>query len=171
MSVKQYASTEHYEKKLKSVMERFGAEWFNYDWGRHGGWIEFRIDGELYRFEHSVEKGKAHGQKLVYGSDAFAQLVLALEDLARLAERGIYNLKRWIEGMKYLPPPVVIPQCFLTLGFQSIPADVTEVHERYKTLSKQLHPDMPGGNEEAFKAMKQATEDAKRYLEGRDPNP
>jgi hypothetical protein len=147
-------------------MERFGAKEYNYDWGRHGGWIEFRIDCELYRFEHSVEKGKAHGQKLVYGSDAFAQLVLALEDLARLAERGIYNLKRWIEGMKFLPPPVTIPVFFIELGFHSIPASIAEVTDRYKTLAKQAHPDT-GGSNEAFIALQRATEDAKRYLEGK----
>ncbi len=166
MTGKRYGATENYEDKLKRVMERFKAEWYNYDWGRHGGWIEFRIDGELYRFEHSVEKGKAHGQKLVYGSDAFAQLVLALEDLARLAERGIYSLKRWIEGMKFLPPPVAIPECFQKLGFESIPADIAEVTDRYKTLAKQAHPDT-GGSNGAFIALQRATEDAKRYLEGK----
>ena len=33
----------------------------------------------------------------------FAQLVKTLEDIARMVERGIYDLSTWIEGMKTLP--------------------------------------------------------------------
>jgi hypothetical protein len=166
MASKQYGSAEQYEDKLAKVMQRFGAEEYNFDWGRRGGWVEFRINGILYRFDHSVEKAQANGQKIQYGSDAFAQLVLALEDLARLTERGIYKLQTWIEGMKFLPPTVSIPSFFIELGFQSIPASVSEITDRYKTLAKQAHPDT-GGSNEAFIALQRATEDAKRYLEGK----
>ena len=48
--------------------------------------------------------------KMAYGSDCFAQIVLSLEDLARMAERGIYELQTWLSGMQYLPPPVVVPE-------------------------------------------------------------
>lgn len=165
MAGKRYGDPEEYEEKLKRVMDRFGAEEYNFDWGRTGGWVEFRIDGELYRFDHSVEKAKANGQKIQYGSDAFAQLVLALEDLARLAERGIYKIKVWIEGMKYLPPPLQVPECFRILGFQSVPEDVEAVTDRFRSLSREKHPDILKDDGSAFKQIKQAAEEAKRYLE------
>ena len=89
-----------YEAKLARVMERLGAESYNYDWTRAACFIEFIYHGQLYRFEHSVEKAKTHGQNIVHVSDLFAQLVMTLEDIARMTERGIYELQSWIEGMK-----------------------------------------------------------------------
>ena len=81
-----------YESKLKRVMERLGITKYNYNWDRFEAWIEFTYKGTLYRFEHSVEKARKNGISLSYGSDAFAQLVLSLEDIARMTERGIYEL-------------------------------------------------------------------------------
>ena len=97
---KQYGDVSTYEGKLENVMKRLGAEEYNFDWSRTACWVEFRYKGQLYRFEHSVENAKMHGQHIVYGSDVFAQVVLALEDLARMTERGIYELQTWNIGMK-----------------------------------------------------------------------
>jgi hypothetical protein len=102
---KQYAAGELYEKKLTKVMERLGVITFNYNWDRFGCFIEFRYKNDLYRFDHTIEKARARGIDIKYGSDVFAQVVLALEDLARMVERGIYDLSTWVSGMKYLPPP------------------------------------------------------------------
>jgi hypothetical protein len=161
---KQYtAGPEAYEAKLKRVMERFGATDLNYNWDRHMAWVEFRLKGQLYRFDHSVDKAKERGFKLTYGSDVFAQLVIALEDLARMAERGIYELQTWLAGMKFLPPPIAVPGCFLALGFTDIPADVEEVKARFRTLAKQRHPDA-GGSAEAFMQLQQAADEAVSYM-------
>lgn len=165
MTRKKYGEPEAYEDKLAKVMQRFGTEEYNYDWNRGGGWVEFRIDGQLYRFDHSVDKAKANGQKIQYGSDAFAQLVLALEDLARLAERGIYKLQTWIEGMRFLPPPEKLPDYFKVLGFEHFPEDIAAVTDRYRSLAKQRHPDLLGDDGTMFKQLQQAAEEAKRYLE------
>lgn len=164
---KQYAAPDIYEKKLQRVMERMGVTDYNYDWGRHGAWIEFFYKGQLYRFDHSVEKARERGFNLTYGSDVFAQLVITLEDLARMAERGIYELQTWISGMKFLPPPTVLPECFKALGFTEIPADATEINTRFKTLAKQVHPDA-GGSEEAFIALQNAARKAVDYLNQED---
>lgn len=163
---KQYASPDAYEAKLARVMERMGAEQYNYNWDRYMAWVEFRLKGQPYRFDHSVEKAKARGFKLTYGSDVFAQLVIALEDLARMGERGIYELSTWLAGMKFLPPPVVVPECLRALGFEEIPADVEEVRARYKTLAKQLHPDA-GGSEEAFIRLQDMAKQAIEQMEGK----
>lgn len=161
---KQYASPDAYEAKLERVMERMGATSCNYNWDRHMAWVEFRLKGQLYRFDHSVEKAQARGFQLTYGSDVFAQLVISLEDLARMAERGIYELQTWLEGMKFLPPPVVVPECFKFLGFDKIPANAEEVRTRFKTLAKQAHPD-GGGSDEAFIALQDKTKQALEYFE------
>lgn len=163
MPKKQYAAGESYEKKLYRVMERLGAQLSNYNWDRFGCWVEFRYKGELYRFEHSVAKAQAKGVKISFGSDAFAQVVLALEDLARMVERGIYDLSAWIEGMRFLPPPVEVPTFLRFLGFDRIPGDSEEIKERYRTLAKQIHPDA-GGSPEDFAALKDNAERAIQYL-------
>ena len=80
---KQYGAAENYESKLERVMERLGVKEFNYNFDRFGAWVEFRYKGNLSRFDHSIEKAKARGLNLGYGSDAFAQIVLSLEDIAR----------------------------------------------------------------------------------------
>jgi hypothetical protein len=160
---KQYADAAFYESKLKKVMERFNIKDYNYDWGRHGAWIEFRYKGDLYRFDHSVEKAKSRGVNLSYGSDAFAQIVLALEDLARMVERGIYDLQTWVSGMKYLPPVIEVPSFFKLLGFETIPASEEDIKTRYRTLAKQLHPD-GGGESDDFINLTKAAEEAVKYL-------
>jgi hypothetical protein len=78
---KQYKDAAYYEKKLKTVMAKMDIKEFNWDYNRQGSWVEFRYKGSLYRFEHSIEKAKVKGIKLSYGTDAFAQIVLSLEDL------------------------------------------------------------------------------------------
>lgn len=161
---KQYGDVGSYEAKLARVMDRFGIDDYNYNFDRFGCWVEFRYKGELYRFEHSVEKAKARGVDLRYGSDAFSQVVLALEDLARMVERGIYELGTWVAGMKYLPPAIEIPSFFRFMGFEQIPSGVVEVKERYRQLVKTMHPDT-GGSDEDFKNLVKATESAIKYFE------
>jgi hypothetical protein len=88
---------------------------------------------------------------------------LALEDLGRMVERGIYDLGTWVEGMKFLSPVVEVPSLFKFLGFERIPSDLAEVMDRYRTLAKQMHPDT-GGNQEDFIQLQKAVEQAKKYL-------
>lgn len=109
---KQYAEASTYEAKLEKVMQRFGADKYDYNWDRFSCWVEFWYRGQLYRFEHSIENAKQHGSDVKYGSDVFAQVVLTLEDIARMTERGIYELQTWVAGLKALPKPKDIPDCF-----------------------------------------------------------
>lgn len=150
---KQYADASTYEAKLEKVMSRFSVEKYDYNWDRFSCWIEFWYKGQMYRFEHSIENAKAHGNEVRYGSDVFAQVVLTLEDIARMTERGIYELSTWVE-------------CFLLLGFSHIPTS-EELKKRYKELAKVSHPDV-GGNEEHFVQIKIAFEEAERALKERE---
>ena len=53
---KQYASPDAYEAKLARVIERMGATEYNYNWDRHMAWVEFRLKGQLYRFDQNKPK-------------------------------------------------------------------------------------------------------------------
>ena len=148
---KQYTGTySDYEKKLTRVMERMGVDKYNYDWNRAECYIEFTYHGQYYRFEHSLKKAEEHNQKITAASDLFAQLVISLEDICRMSERGIYELSTWIEGMKALPPKKDIPACFVTLLFDEIPKTKQETKKRYYELAKTSHPDK-GGSNDVFK--------------------
>ena len=160
---KQYGPADNYEGKLERVMARLGIESYNYNFDRYGCYVEFKYKGELYRFDHSIEKARARGVEIRYGSDAFAQVVLALEDLARMVERGIYELGTWVAGMKFLPPTIEAPTFFRFMGFEQIPSGPKEVKERYRQLAKQMHPDN-GGNEQDFNMLHDAAEKGMKYF-------
>ena len=160
---KKYSKSVDYEKKLVVIMERIGAESYNYDWTRSDCFIEFSLKGQLYRFEHSLTKAAENGQKIVYVSDLFAQLVLALEDIARLSERGIYKLQSWIEGMKALPPAKNLSPCFAAMGFVQEPTE-EEIKTRYRALAKIMHPDA-GGIAEDFAVLTENYEKCIKQLE------
>lgn len=161
---KQYGDATSYENKLKRVMERLNIKEFNWDYNRQGAWVEFRYKGSLYRFDNTIEKAKSKGINLAYGSDVFAQIVLALEDLTRMVERGIYDLQTWVSGMKYLPPIIEVPSFFKVLGYNTLPESVEDIKARYKSLAKQLHPDM-GGTEQDFINLQSASEECIKYLQ------
>lgn len=164
---KQYADVDFYERKLHTVMERLGASEYNWNWDRHGGHVDFRYKNEWYRFEYSVQKAQSRGFKLQYGSDAFAQVVLTLERLALMVEKGIYELSAWVAGMRFLPPPADVPGFFRVMGFTEIPQSIADVNERYRTLAKTMHPDA-GGSMEQFTKLQEAAIQAKRYFDKGD---
>lgn len=165
---KQYASLEFYEKKLGKVMERLGIEPEQYDWdcNRTSCWVQFHYKGSLYRFEHSVQNAQARGHKLSYGSDAFAQVVLALEDLARLVDRGIYDLQNWIAGMKSLPSAQSLPDFCAILGLDHLPQSEEEIKKAFREMAMANHPDK-GGSDVFMRALLAAKQEAEEWLRQR----
>lgn len=162
---KQYAEPAAYEAKLEKVMNRLGVDQYDYDWSRFECWVSFSYKGQFYKFSHSVENAKAHGVNIRYGSDVFAQVVLSLEDLARMVERGIYDLSTWVAGMKYLPAGKELEPCFAGLGFLERPASVEDVKAQFKRMAKAMHPDV-GGNEAAFVALEENYRRCLKLMEG-----
>lgn len=155
-----------YEDKLKRIMQRLGVDSFHYDWTRTDCYIAFFYHGQEYRFEHSLEKARASGQSIGWVSDCFAQLVLTIEDLARMTERGIYTFDKWIEGMKALPAPAPAPpDCFVGLGFRELP-DRPALAARYKQLAKAMHPDT-GGDTLGFVDLKANYDKCVAWLDAR----
>lgn len=148
---KRYAETKIYEKKLEKVMARLGADSYSYDWSRYDCWVEFAYKGQRYRFSHSLENAEKHGINIRFVSDLFAQVVLTLEDISRMIERGIYDLNSGVIGMECLPAPTTLDACFQALNFKEMPT-AEEVKKRYKDLCKMLHPDN-GGDGEVFNQL------------------
>lgn len=154
-----------YDRKLEKVMERLGIPEGDFNWNhdRFGGWVEFRYKGQLYRFDYSIDRAKERGIILRRGTDAYAMLVLGLEDLARLVERGLYDLQTWIQGMKALPAPTQIPECFRALGFTEMPSSVDDLETRFRKLAATMHPDQ-GGNAADFQAVVAARKQAREHF-------
>lgn len=165
---KVYKETSYYEKKLQNVMKRLGVEKYEYDWTRNTSYISFYYKGQWYRFDHSIEKANASGKmKLTCGTDTFAQIVIALEDLSRMVERGIYDLSVWVAGMKFLPKKNELPGCFRILAFTgSEYPDESTLKERYHMLVKQMHPDS-GGNTEMLMNVKHAYDECLAYYKNK----
>lgn len=165
---KLYSDTKTYENKLKKVMDRLGVDKYDYNWDRYSCWVEFIYKNQKYKFEHSISNAKDHGVNLQYGSDVFAQVVLTLEDIARMTERGIYELNTWLQGLKALPKPKNINNCFKILGFNDIPTH-SELKERYRRIAKTAHPDK-GGDKEYFSIVNKAYQEANDILNQRLEN-
>lgn len=164
---KYYGTSEEYEKKLKKVMERLGVSEYRYDWNRQETYVEFLYKGQWYHFDNNFKKAdqaaaKTH-KRIVYVSDLFAQIVLALESLARLSEQGLYELSYWIEGMKMLPQAASIPACFVALGFDHIPETEEELKQRFRKRAKTAHPD-GGGSSEEFDVLKRNYLECQKFL-------
>jgi hypothetical protein len=162
---KKYAPAQEYEKKLSKVMERLNIKDFDWNLDRHGGWVKFSYKGTWYIFEHTVEKAREAGENLTFGSDAFAQIILTLEDLARAAERKIYDFSDFLKSEKFklLPPVVEIPSFLRYMGFNEIPKSAEEVKQKYREMSKLMHPDA-GGNAEDFQKLNEAYDKALAYV-------
>ena len=142
-------NTEVYEKKLGTVMARLGIDIYDYDYTRRAAWVTFTYKGQEYRFEHSIDSAAAHGHPLFYGSDAFCQIVLTLEDLARASNRGIYDLQTWIEGiLKPLPCHVPIPGSFATLGLTQTGTTAEDVQKAFRTAAMKVDQTNGAGSEE-----------------------
>lgn len=103
------------------------------------------------------------GGKVEYTSNREAGKIH--EDLARMVERGIYDLSTWVAGMKFLPEPSKLPDCFKVLQFQEIPQTEKEITDRFKQLAKSAHPDA-GGTDDQFRLISETRDKALEYLKG-----
>lgn len=155
-----------WEAKLDRVMTRMKATSYSWNYDRVSAWIRFERNGEPYAFHQSIDRAGARKVALYNGVDCLAQLVLTLEDLCRMGERGIYDLGTFLVGFKALPPPRAIPEPFRRLGFAEEPTSVEQVRARYKALTKIHHPDVVGGDAAEFIALRAAYAAALALMNG-----
>jgi hypothetical protein len=89
------------ERRVSNVMTRLKIEDFHFNWDRNSCYIEFVYQEHSYMMEHSVEKAKEKGvYGIKNGLDSLMELVVSLEDLCRIIERGTYKLEDWVAGME-----------------------------------------------------------------------
>ena len=157
-SRKQYGDIDSYVQKLHNVMKRLSVDNYDYDWTKNSAYVKFFYKNQWYQFDHSTMKANASGKMhLIYGTDVFAQLVLALEDLSRMVERGIYDLSVWVSRMALIEQKEELPEHFRKLGFTgSDYPTANEAMRAYKLKAKELHPDSENGSEEAFSELTEA---------------
>lgn len=161
-----YGPREPYEEKLARVMRRFEIRDGDWDWNadRHGAQIWFTYRDKPYTFSLTVAETSARKVKEARtGSDCFAVLVLTLEDLARMAQRGVYELSTWLAGLEALPSPRPVAPVFVALGFDRTPT-ADELDSRYRELALRYHPDSPVGSHDAFLALRENYEAAKAQV-------
>lgn len=150
-----YSKSVNYERKLITVMDRLGAQQYNYDWSRNGCYVEMVYHGRAYRFENNLQQAAQRGTNCV--SDMFAEIVLTLEDLARATERGILSLDMLLVGVPSLP--AAVPEYLVLLGLDAQPHDRSIIDAAYRARAKQLHPDA-GGDADKFAALQDAYQTA-----------
>ncbi len=152
-----------YEKKLDIIMNNLKIEKYDYNWDRYGSWVQFHYKDNRYKLEHNIEKARLQGMIMNYGSEAFAQIVLALEDLYRAINRGIYNLDIWLSGMKMSSEKNSANGFYELLGFNQQPSSVEEIWEQYHKRIKDFNLDN-NGEQPAVKTLKEAAEKAVEHL-------
>jgi hypothetical protein len=149
-------------------MKRLGVAENEYSFDRdlrNGGLIQFFYNGRNWSYERTKDMMLKHGIHLKSGKEAWAQLVLGLQDLVRLHERKVFDFTAGaVVGLKALPPP--LPECFRVMDFNSIPDGFDQVEQRFKDLSKVRHSDILKDDGTAFKKLKQAKDDCERYFGG-----
>lgn len=135
--------------KLKKSMERLGAELVDYDANASlrnpKAWVKIKYRGEAFEFEYSKLKADHYHKVVPDTKDYLVAVVKAIEDLTRIAERGIWDFGTLIQGFKALPHIELIPEATF-MGLQTMPTDYYQVQQRYRELVKgpmnnEKHPD------------------------------
>lgn len=119
MGNKKYADMKFYENKLHNVMQKLSIEKFYYKWTKSDAYIKFKYKNKWYLLEHTIKKANANrpnNDKIIYGSDLFAQLVLVLESLATINEHNIKKFSDWIVNLE-IKYDNNLPESFRKLGF------------------------------------------------------
>ena len=153
---KKYADKKYYQNKLEKIMIKLDIEKYNYRWTKTDAYIRFKYKNQWYQLNHNIEKAninRTSDNKLIYGSDVFAQLVLALEDLSRMSEYNIYDLSEWLSNME-VTYNNELPDCFKKIGFTGIVVPKQDVLEqKIKEYKKVLYPGNYFGDSEKYKEL------------------
>ena len=152
-------------KKLENAITRLGAT--DFDHGTSTGkndasaYVKFTYKGSIYRFEYSRSRAQYFGINIPQQKDIFIVLVNGIVDLARLAERGVFDFGQLIQGFKALEF-IEIPKWAVFMGFNSRPLNFQQVKERFNTLVKgAMNPET---NPDDYKQLQDFMKIAKQYF-------
>ena len=153
------------KKKLERAMERLGA--IELDYGQTFGnndsmaWVQFRYKGQIYRFEYSRTKAAYYNKSVPDEKDLMIAIIYAIQDLAKIAERGVFDFGLLIQGFKHLTF-IELPSWAAFMGFTAMPISFEQVSARYKWLVKGSMS--PEKNATDFHNLRTAYDVAKQFF-------
>ena len=152
-------------KKLENAITRLGAT--DFDHGTNTGkndasaYVKFTYKGSIYKFEYSRSRALYYGVNIPQQKDIFIVLVNGMVDLARLAERGVFDFGQLIQGFKQLEF-IETPAWAIFMGFNSRPLNFQQVKERFNTLVKgAMNPER---NPDDYRQLQDYMQIAKQYF-------
>ena len=126
-------------KKLENAVKRLGA--IDFDHGTSTGrndasaYVKFSYKGNMYRFEYSRRRAQYFGISIPQQKDILIVLVNGIVDLARLAERGVFDFGQLIQGFRALEF-IEVPKWAVFMGFNTRPLNFQQVREKFNSLVK-----------------------------------
>ena len=126
-------------KKLENAVKRLGA--IDFDHGTSTGrndasaYVKFSYKGNVYRFEYSRSRAQYFGISIPQQKDILIVLVNGIVDLARLAERGVFDFGQLIQGFRALEF-IEVPKWAVFMGFNTRPLNFQQVREKFNSLVK-----------------------------------
>lgn len=123
--------------------------------------ITFRYKDEPYKFVYSKGMAQAKGYSISANKDVAIANINAINDLAKIADRGIYDFGKMIQGFKALTL-IEVPSWASFMGFNSMPRNIVEVRTRYNELVKDTMN--PERNPTDFKLLQQHWESARKFF-------
>ena len=152
-------------RKLERFLERLGGSNLDYDFNSsrtdYSAWVSFQYKDQRYRFELTNARLNYFRMTVNSSKDILGMLAFGISDLARLAERGIFDFGRLVESYKSLEF-IEVPSWASFMRFDSRPRNMAEVEARYKELVKGAM--RPETNREDFEKLQQAYDLAKQYF-------
>lgn len=153
-------------KKLDVAMARLNATDLHYGHagdssGDYTVKISFKYKEQKYVFEYSRKRAEYYGYRYPQDKDVMIAVILAISDLAKIADRGVFDFGKLAEGFKELPL-ITVPSWAKFMGFQTQPRNIQEVRSRYNELVKgSMRPET---NPEDFRELQKAWELAQQFF-------
>ena len=152
-------------KKLENAITRLGATDFDHgsSTGRNdaSAYVKFTYKGSIYKFEYSRSRAQYLGINIPQQKDIFIVLVNGIVDLARLAERGVFDFGQLIQGFKALEF-IENPKWASFMGFNTRPMNFAMVKDRFNDLVKGAMN--PNTNADDYRQLQDYMKIARQYF-------
>ncbi len=152
-------------KKLANAVTRLGATDFDYGTTQSRddshAYVKFTYKGNSYRFEYSKSRAAYFGLDLPQTKDVMVVLVNGIVDLARLADRGVFDFGQLIQGFRALEF-IEVPKWAVFMGFNTRPLNFQQVKERFNALVKGAMN--PNTNPDDYSRLQDYMAVAKQYF-------
>ena len=152
-------------KKLSNAVSRLGADDLDYGTSHTRdyatAYVKFSYKGNVYRFEYSKSRAAYFGINLPQQKDVMIVLINGIVDLARLAERGVFDFGQLIQGFRSLEY-IEVPKWAVFMGFNTRPLNFGQVREKFNSLVKgAMNPER---NPDDYRQLQEYMEIAKQYF-------